>query len=338
MKILPVDFQKPWWDIILRQKKLALFAVISQFIGSIFDSIFPILVGYAVTTLDINLFIIVMIIRLTIIWVYNVMLRYNAIFQNQTMSSIDFNANQYFLTVDPIFHTMKSSGKIISKISRGSKSYEDVLDIVSFELLGIVTSLITVAITMFTFGWQIGLASLGFLSFIAIFNISAQVYRTKTFQPRRIKAHDQLKAIQVETLMQAPFIRAIFASTEQINKNKYATVGAMFKDTLGWQAGTYVNIITRTIYVISVFIIGYLVLMQAKNGTLSTVLALSIILAYSSGTSGILSIGNMVKRLTSSLSDINDLFEFIRGFGKQTFPVLEDNIENVTQTTLSLRA
>ena len=325
MRILPVDFQKPWWDIILRQKSLALFAVVSQFIGSVFDSIFPILIGYAITTFDINLFIFVMVIRLAIIWIYNIMLRYNAIFQNQTMSSIDFNANQYFLTVDPIFHTMKSSGKIISKISRGSKSYEDVLDIVSFDLLGIVTSLTTIAITMFAFGWQIGLVSLGFLGFLAIFNITAQIYRTKTFQPRRIKAQDQLKAIQVETLLQAPFIRAIFASTEQINKNKNATISSMLKDTLGWQAGAYVNVITRTIYIISVFVIGYLVLIQAKNGILSTTLALSIILAYSSGTSGILSIGNMVKRLSTSLTDINDLFDFIRGFGKQTYPVLEED-------------
>ena len=151
MQILPVDFQKPWWDIIFRQKNLALFAVFSQFIGSVFDSLFPILLGYAITKLDFNLFVIVMLIRLAIIWIYNIMLRYNAIFQNQTMSSIDFNANQYFLTVDPIFHTMKSSGKIISKISRGSKSFEDVLDIVSFDLLGIVTSLSNPAIITFTF-------------------------------------------------------------------------------------------------------------------------------------------------------------------------------------------
>lgn len=334
MKILPVDFQKPWWDIILRQKNLALFALISQFIGSIFDSIFPIILGYAVTTLDINLFMIVMLVKLAITWIYNIMLQYNAIFQNQTMFSIDFNANQYFLTVDPIFHTMKSSGKIISKISRGSSSYEDVLDIITFDLLNVATSIITIAIAMFAFGWKIGLVSLGFLGFLGIFNITAQIYRTKTFQPKRIKAQDKLKAIQVETLMQAPFIRAIFASTEQIYKNKNATILNMLKNTLSWQAGTYVNVITRTIYIFSVFVIGYLVLMEAKSGEISTVLALSIILAYSSGTSGIIGIGNMVKRLSTALADINDLFDFIRDFGKQTYPVLEEDT-SITTSVIS---
>jgi len=324
MQILPVDFQKPWWDIIVRQKKLALFAVFSQFIGSVFDAIFPILIGYAVTQLDFNLFILVMILRLAIIWVYNIMLRYNAIFQNQTMSSVDFSANQFFLTVDPIFHSMKSSGKIISKIARASRSYERVLDSISFDLLGIVTSLTTVAITMFVFGWEIGFVSLGFLSFIALFNISAQLYRTKTFTPRRIKAGDKMKAIQVETLIQAPFIRAIFAATEQIHKSKKATVKSMQEETLGWQASAYINVITRTVYVLSVFVIGYIVLTQVASGTLSTALALSIILAYSNGTSGILSIGNMVKRLSSALTDITDLFDFIRNFGQQSFPVLEN--------------
>jgi len=325
VKIIPVDFEKPWWNIILQQKRLISFAMFSQFIGSVFDSLFPIFLATAVNNLDIQLFLIVLGVKLAIIWIYNIMLRFNAVFQIQTMGSVELSANQFFLTVDPIFHTMKSSGKIISKIGRGSSSYEDILDLISFDLLSIVTSLITVSIAMFTFGWQLGLTSLGFILFIGMFNIVAQIFRTKTFQPRRIKAEDRFKAVSVETLLQAPFVRAIFASNEQLEKTKRLEIESMTKQGNAWMAGTYVNVITRTIYTLSVVTIGIMTLLQAKTGGISPIIALSIILTYSNGTAGILTVGNNVKRLTTALSNITDLFDFIRGFGKQTFPVLEEN-------------
>ena len=99
----------------------------------------------------------------------------------------------------------------------------------------------------------------------------------------------------------------------------------MAKEGNSWQAGTYINATTRTLYILSSLIIGILVINQTISGEISNTIALSIILTYSSGTQGVLYIGDKVKRLTTALSNVNDLFDFIRGFGKQTFPVLEDD-------------
>lgn len=217
MKLLPVDFKKPWWDIIFRQKKIALLVFSTQLIWTIFDSVFPILIGFAALKLDLTLFLVIMVARMLFTWGYNYMFSKNTLFQIQTMNSVELAANEFFLTVDPLFHTTKSSGQIVSKINRGSSAYEDLLDLVSFELLGILTSLITIIITMFTFNFQIGLIALSFLSAIVTFNISAQIYRTKIFQPQKIIAVDKFKVNSLETLLQAPFIRAIFASNEQNN-------------------------------------------------------------------------------------------------------------------------
>ena len=338
MKLLPVDFEKSWWDILSRQKKFAFRIILSQLIWSTFDSLFPIMLGFAILKLDLGLFLLIMLARLALTWLYNSMLSQNAVFQIQTMNSVEYNANLFFLKVDPLFHTTKSSGQIVSKINRGSSAYEDFLDIVTFDLIGIITSMITITIAMFAFSFQLGLVSFIFLLSIASFNITAQVYRTQVFQPRKILSDDKFKAISVETLIQAPFIRAIFASNEQTVKLKTSISDTMIKEGNAWQAGSYVGFITRAMYVISVVSMGSVVLIQAKNGLFEPTLALSIILAYTNGTQNILYTGEKVKRLTTALSNIHDLFDFIRGFGKQTFPVLAEDGKDVRQTALSLRA
>ena len=213
----------------------------------------------------------------------------------------------------------------MAKISRGSTSYEDILDIIGSELLGIIVSMVTITITMFAFSPQLGIVSLLFLSIIATFNVLAEIYRTIIFQPKRIIAEDMFKAVSVETLIQAPFIRAIFAANEQATKLKKMISNAMIKEGNSWQAGTYVSVCTRLSYIISIVTMGSVVLLQAKNGLFEPTLAVSIILAYVSGTQEILWIGDKAKRLTTALSNINDLFDFIRGFGKQTFPVLDED-------------
>lgn len=58
MKILPVDFQKPWWQILVDQKKLVLIVMGMQFVWSIFDSLFPILIGFAITSSNFYIFVV----------------------------------------------------------------------------------------------------------------------------------------------------------------------------------------------------------------------------------------------------------------------------------------
>jgi ABC-type multidrug transport system fused ATPase/permease subunit len=337
MKLLPVDFEKPWWDVVLRQKIIASFVLLNNLLSGVIDTVMPLLIGYTITTLDIYLFIWVIAFRLILTWSYNFTEGFSTVFQIKTMASVEQSAHEFFLTVDPIFHSTKSSGKIVSKIQRAGASYEDVLDLILGEIAYTIISLIATIITMFSFGIKLGLVTFGLLFMIAFFNISSQIIRTKSFQPKKIESQDKYNAVAIESVIQAPFIRAIFASIEQVKKLQKINIDFMVKEGNGWQAGTYINATTRTLYILSSLVVGILVINQAISGEIPTVLALSIILTYTSGTQGVLYIGDKVKRLTTALSNINDLFDFIRGFGKQTFPVLEGDT-NSTKNTLSLRA
>jgi ABC-type multidrug transport system fused ATPase/permease subunit len=329
MKLLSVDFNKPWWDIILKQKGLGIFVTVIQFVWSVTDSLFPLAVAFAINKSSLLIFALAVGGRFLFTWMYNIMFHYNAIFQIQSMGSVEYEANKFFLTVDPVFHSTKSSGQIISKVNRGSAAYEDFLDVVTMDLLGIVTSLITVIVAMFAFGWQLGLTSLVFILFLASFNIVGNLFRAGIFEPIKNKSEDALKAVTLETLQQTPFIRTNFATTEQMAKVGKAELDEMIKEGVNWQSGTYVNVISRSLYILSFFALGIGVFLKLQGGSLNPTLAIAILLTYSNGTSSILYIGNQMKKLTKSTAAITDLFDFIRGFGKQTYPVLENNLISI---------
>jgi hypothetical protein len=59
------------------------------------------------------------------------------------------------------------------------------------------------------------------------------------------------------------------------------------------------------------------------SGEVSLVIGSSLILTYLRGSNSIIRAGRTTQRLYDSWSKIQDLYTFIRGFGKQSYPVLE---------------
>ena len=234
----------------------------------------------------------------------------------------------FFLTTDPIHHSTKSSGKILAKVNRGSDSYENVLDILTFDMLSVAINALTVIVSLFAFGWQFGLATLIFVGLTATFNVVTQIIRTQTFEPKVIEKDDKVKAVSVETLQQTPFIRSIFATPEQDQKIRKVIFELMTQAANAWKSGMYVEVLTRIFYLLSILVLAFLVLESVQTGSLTPAIAISLILTYINSTKNVVHLGNQVKRLTKSLNNIQDLFDFIRNFGGQTFPVLEGEVKS----------
>jgi ABC-type multidrug transport system fused ATPase/permease subunit len=323
MKLLPVDFQKPWWDIIRRQKWTLFLVAGVEVLVTIADTLLPLAVGYAIQNRNLWLFVGIVGFRLLLTWIFNITFHYNTIFQIQIMESVEYAANKFFLTVDPVYHSTKSSGQIVSKVNRGSSSYENILDIVTFEILPFLTGFGTVILTMFAFGWQLGVVASGFIIIITVFNILSHVIRGKIFEPIEHEAEDKVKAVGLESLQQATFVRTSFAVTELLQKYSKFANARMIKTGNNWQSGTYVNAVTRTLYQLSYLCVGLVLFKFLDQNLLTPIACISIILTYSTGTNRVLYIGNQVKRLTKGITSVTDLFTFIRGFGKQTYPVLK---------------
>jgi ABC-type transport system involved in Fe-S cluster assembly fused permease/ATPase subunit len=80
--------------------------------------------------------------------------------------SIIQSANKRFLSIDPIFHTMKKSGLIINKVSRGATSIESLVDITMYNFVPIIVAYTSMTIAFAQFdGFLATLA----LTFVVVF-------------------------------------------------------------------------------------------------------------------------------------------------------------------------
>ncbi|MEI6729465.1 MAG: hypothetical protein WCK98_07545 [bacterium] len=325
MKILEVDFSKPWWVILWRQKFIFTVVFALEVITNIFNTIIPIVVGYSISESNYNLFYGVIIARLVLTFVFQYFYGYNAIFQLQSVYSVYTSGLKFFMKVDPLFHSTRSSGTIISKLDRGSAAYEKFLDIVCFEFLPTIIAIITVTLTLFSFDWKFGLTALTFIILVGIFNIHGSLFNNRAFVPGELKREDMLKEKFVENLQQTNFIRSIFATESQFDKFKTTTINLISYKGTNWQAGGAIFSLSLAFYYLSILVLSSLVFNSISIGQTSPIIGTSLVATYLLGTGTILYFGDRIRRLNESLSYIKDLFQFIQGYGKQTYPVLDED-------------
>ncbi|GAB4146653.1 MAG: hypothetical protein OHK0017_07440 [Patescibacteria group bacterium] len=323
MKILPVNFFEPWWKVLAIQKWRFIAIALGTFVGDASWFLLPIMLGYAISQSNFILLAGILIARLAIIWMNHVIFYQIAITQLQAKQSIFTQAVEYLLKTDPLFHSTKSTGQVIAKVERGSDAYETLLDILTFELTNIVIGISSVIIVFSRVSWILtGLIILVFALMIG-FSTLYSIFHAKTFETRTIDLEDKIKEIGLESLHQATFIRSVFGTPEQIRRLDDSNTTAMYKIGAGWHMQGFWFCVVLNLYYISVFGIAAFLLNMINQGSIDSITAISLIGTYLLGTNNILSIGEKVKRFNRTVTQITDLFDFIRNFGKQSFPVLE---------------
>lgn len=258
---------------------------------------------------------------LVLIW--NILLQYFLIYAAQCMYSLSYNAHRFFLSVDPVYHTTRSSGKIIAKITRASESFEDFLDIMTFEILKAVAQFITVIVVLFSYNFMLGWIAVGSFILVMIVSIINKLLVTESFEKYRIKDDDAMKAANLENLQSIQLIRSSFSSIEQNKKLRLKHHKIMGTISNLWMGHVTIDVSIRTMHVLTIFVLGYAIfqLLQTQEITLST--AIALMLTYVNGTESAVWIGNRTQRLIEHITKIKDLFIFIKKFGTQTYPVLE---------------
>lgn len=323
MKILDVDFNQSWWIILWKQKLAFSVVFILEVITNTFNTVIPIAVGFSIANGNYNLFYGIIIARLCLTLVIQYFYGYNSVLQLQSVYSVYTSGLKFFLTVDPLFHSTRSSGTIISKLDRGSEAYENFLDIVTFEFLPTIIAIITVTITLFSFDWKFGLTGLVFILLVSIFNVYGSLFNNRAFVPEKLEREDLLKAKSIENLQQTNFIRSIFGTQSQLNKFKQVAINYISYEGTNWQAGGAIFSLSLSLYYLSILILSSLVFGSISSGQTSPIIGTSLVATYLLGTGTVLYFGDRIRRLNQALSYIKDLFEFIQGYGKQTYPVLD---------------
>ncbi len=331
MKLLEVDFNKPWWDIIWRQKTILISIWTIQMLNDISWIILPIVLAWVINDLNYLYLAYFILFKIALLWLSQLQWYINAILQLQSVRSVYFQAHKFFLTVDPIYHSTKNSGKILAKTERGSRGYEDLLDILTFEIIPIIIGIVSIFVSMLFYNTRLAFLTIGLILLMVILNIAITIFHANAFEQKVIDLDDSAKNSAVENLSQANLIRSAFATTQQLDIFQKKNLNLIVKEGSGWNAqGISFNFVI-SIYFLSVLLIGYYVINNIQNGTINSTTGLALLSTYLIGTNSLLSVGGKVRRFMKVYTEITDLYSFIRTFGKQTYPVLEgDKITNIS--------
>jgi len=319
-----VDFNKSWWAIPLKRWFRWILILSGRIAATFFITRVPLYVTYAIERGAASSFG-----WLVLAWTVIEGWRYITIWlfdieQARISYGLHYSAYKFFLAVDPIYHTMRTSGKLFAKIERGAHAYEDLLNDFTYELLAIIIGIVTVIYSLFTLNMTVGLISLAFLLSISFFNVGTILFNALSFESRLIKADDKMKSISMESLVRIELVRSSFASDELHraiqDKNRFA--GAIL--ATHWISFGTAMFFTRIAYGVSVSVLGLYILSMIKSGVISATVGAGFLATYIHGSFRVMRIGNKSQKVMRSIIRVKDLFEFIRGFGQQTFPVLTD--------------
>ena len=327
IKLQPVDFTRPWWIILWQQKAIIVMLILTLGAINFYDSVMLVWIAQTLESQDLTRLVWIIGFRILLILVLGFVLNFNAILQIVSMQSVFYSANKILLETDPIYHTTKSSGVIISKVNKGSAAYEEILDVITFEIYTLLVSVVSTVLVLFNYNGKIGLVAAMMIVIFTIISIYWTSFNNKVFKPACIEAEDQLSEISVESMQQTTYIRSTFATSEQLGNIQAHIQDYAGKEATRWETDGFGYLVLRALFFMSVLIISAMVLGEIQTQNISPATGLALITTYFVSLSNIRNIGGQIKRLTASHSRITDLFTFMQSFGRQTFPVMEDKIK-----------
>jgi ABC-type multidrug transport system fused ATPase/permease subunit len=122
--------------------------------------------------------------------------------------------SSFILTIDPVYHSSKSSGKVYSNMRRYVDSVTQIIDQIDSELVPFVILNFTSAMILFSINLTYGALGLLFLILLTLFSTYLRINATKLFQELRNQRQDSSTAVIIETAHNANFIRSTFSTPE----------------------------------------------------------------------------------------------------------------------------
>ena len=327
IKPFPVNFSGRWEKFVLRKKWPLLFTLVSEITQSSFENLIPIWLTLAFIEQDLRIFLGVIAGYLVLEIVNRVGLYVYHLAENTLGASYFTSAYGFFLTVDPIYHTTKSSGKIISKITSSWFDLSSLLNQFVFNIFPAIASFATASVALVT----VDSSLLGYTlpAFFLITGVSGygNYFSTKTFKPKIIKAREEANATSTENLMQNALIRATFSTERQLQKFRTRLLRFFGIRTTGRLAAGLILGLSRVLAILSVTLIGFALFNRVQRGEVSSEVAASLVITYYFGVRSILRIGRTISTTADAYIGVNDMWSYIRRFGKQTYPVLDADTE-----------
>lgn len=325
--IVPVDFTKPWWRVMTTQKTRLGIVIFGECYKKIIITLTPVGLSYIFSSqrLDYLLWFGVMS-AIGLFLEYKAEF-YSAVLQLQCAQSVHFYAHQTLLRIDPIFHTTRSTGKILAKIDRAVNAYKEVVELGIQEIFYTAVGVVTAAISFFAVDIYLGTLATILLAILTILSSLLFVLNTEVFIPLSIRAEDKLKNVSVENLSQVKLIRSTFATNEASDRLRLYTKNVLMVDATGWSAFYLINSALKTLYIATFFVLAFATFGLISKGVVGLVMGTALLMSFFRGTSDVIKVGKFLYWYLASIKQIKDLYKFLSKFGQQTYPVLESEIQ-----------
>jgi ABC-type multidrug transport system fused ATPase/permease subunit len=316
-----MNWNKPFWHYLYQTKFHIIMILFHLSFTYLFNPIFLIYITKAILEKDINLFSFLAAIK---IFQHIVILPFGRSFvylYDGVQCSFRSSVQKYLIQIDPIYFTTKSSGEIVAKIERTINAIHTFISTV-FEI--ILPFIIGLGVSIWIVGQSdLYLSVIMTIVFLVLFtlNIKLITFNNSVFLPKINNQEEIEKQYLLENIQQNHFIRSVFATPEQLF-NSLKIIKEVSVDTaIKWRAWQYL-IISLEIILISfiLLVVGYQLLYTNAQpylivGTLTSLY--NIYIKFSE-------IGLVADEFSKSIYNQKEFWQFMRTFGNQTYPVLED--------------
>lgn len=116
------------------------------------------------------------------------------------MGSVSNSAYKFFVKVDPIHHSTRESGKVISKINRAVGAYENTTDILTFNILRFIIQISVILVSFIYYDFTVGIIAAGSLIIMLVVSTISQIFIAKNVTPKDNDQGDIQSQVEVESL------------------------------------------------------------------------------------------------------------------------------------------
>ncbi len=319
-KLHEVDFSKPWYNIIFREKLRLIYSFLFEGILIGFLTSVPFLIATSFSNRDMNMIGVIILSWITLYLFMIFRISFLVRGEANIIYSINTSATNYFLATDPINHSTREMGKLIGRVKRSSDSYEGIIDFVIFNIAGLITSIFVSSYLFFQYSQTLGILVGGFIVTFMILGAIFQYFSTRLVYPVWGKADDRFNAISVETISQAPFIRSLFATPIQQKRLARVAKSASRNRAYSWLLPVIAGTFLRILFVISIAIISIFLISEIDNNTIEPIIAVSLIVSYTGIANSLGQFSRNFGKFVDATKRADDLFKYVREYGETTYP------------------
>jgi ABC-type multidrug transport system fused ATPase/permease subunit len=337
--MLPVIFKEPWWWILFHRKVAWIFLLVGTIVVHVINTTLPLLLSWILRQgasstffLGIGVLVWCLVIEPTRFLIYYM----QYVLGKQIEYSIACHAYTTLMTVDPIYHVGKTTGRSFGKFERSIRASEDFITCFMYDLFPIGIQIGTACASLLAIGTKLGIIFILFLVTLTALNVVVIMANAWLFEPRILEAMDNVNSLGLEGVVQINHVRAAFATNEWLSQVKRASKISTNTMIMHVMVYLFCAFSTQLLYVASVCFLTWTVIGLIQSDAMTFASGLALIATYIYGTSNIAKIGERTKKCTQAYIRVQNLYNFVASFGMQSFPVTYDNKAKAYQQVMPI--